>query len=348
MNSKKNTAFIIITLSLILVILCATGIMFVVNKFENNQQDKTKDKICDISLKYIPISDYSYTEDISLSDAETKELNGILNKMEFSESEDNVNEPKYIIKYCDTELIIGSNDKIIKNNEKSKIIKDYNLLSDYLKQQENKINKVYLHEMFDEYIPTELSSKKHIELKEEDKNKIRDLWNKQEKNIEYLELLIEEGYKLIIDDDTLVISLYEQYASYKGGYILLDQEILNIIREYIKEDIKYEINNDLSYYDNKYSRRGVTYDTLNTLNAPSYYFISSGQKNTGGYTISIKEVNIDNQGNVEVIINETSPSPEGVTTQALTYPVCSIKFDTQPISIIFKTETGEILKPLNY
>lgn len=351
-NQKRNTAFLIIMLSIILMIVVTTGVMFIINKVDNKKTTKLTNNICDINLKYMPTGDKTNSEELKLSSEENTKLNEILNKLEFSKSSKNISNPKYIINFCDTELIIGENEEVIKNNENVKISKGYDNIINFMKKQEEKLNKVYLYKFDNLQISS--SSKDNVtklELSDEDKNKIRELWNNQEKNVEYIYLAIKEEYKLIIDNESLIISDETSYAKYKDGYVLLSQEIINTINKYNKSEIKqvkYAINNDLPYYNERYKERGVTYDTLNTPNAPSYYFISSGEKSSGGYSISIKEVIVNNDGNVEVIIEESSPSPDEFTTLAFTYPVCCIEFESYQSNIVFKTENGETFKRLNF
>ncbi len=352
LNQKRNTAFLIIMLSIILMIIVTTGIMFIVNKVDNKKMTKLTNNICDINLKYMPIGDKTNTEEIKLSSEEHAKLNELLNKLEFSESSANISNPKYIIKFCETELIIGENEEVVKNNEKVKISKGYDDIINFLKKQEEKLNKVYLYKMDNIQISsTSEENGTKLDISDEDKTKIRKIWNNQEKNIEYISLAIQKEYKLIIDNESLIVSTETPYVQYKDGYVLLNQEIINIINKYNKssvKQVKYTINNDITYYNQKYKERGVTYETLNTPNAPSFYFISSGEKTSGGYSISIKEVIVNNEGNIEVIVEESSPSSDDLTTFAFTYPVCYIKFESYQENIVFKTENGEIFKHLNF
>jgi hypothetical protein len=56
----------------------------------------------------------------------------------------------------------------------------------------------------------------------------------------------------------------------------------------------------------------------------SILFIGSGQKPTGGYTISVNAVK-NVEGTTQVFVEETSPRVDEAVTQAITYPVTIIK-----------------------
>lgn len=67
--------------------------------------------------------------------------------------------------------------------------------------------------------------------------------------------------------------------------------------------------------------------------------ITSGEKNTGGYNIVV--TNIDIRGNkANIYVNETKPSKNDITTQALTYPSIQVIFkrDIKKVNVIdYKT-----------
>ena len=55
-------------------------------------------------------------------------------------------------------------------------------------------------------------------------------------------------------------------------------------------------------------------------------FICSGERNTGGYGIHV--VSTAKNGNKYIVtVEETSPAPDAVVTQALTYPCCKVTLD---------------------
>ena len=55
------------------------------------------------------------------------------------------------------------------------------------------------------------------------------------------------------------------------------------------------------------TKRGYYIDTLNQRNAPYFYIICMGEKNTGGYSLKVKEVNkVDEK--TEIIVEEIVPT----------------------------------------
>ena len=65
-----------------------------------------------------------------------------------------------------------------------------------------------------------------------------------------------------------------------------------------------------------------------------------GEKNTGGYDISIVKISVDER-DVEIYVEETTPSKEDIVTQAFTYPVAQIVFYGKVDSVSVKSITGE-------
>lgn len=69
-------------------------------------------------------------------------------------------------------------------------------------------------------------------------------------------------------------------------------------------------------------------------------FICSGEKNTGGYGISV--VGFSKDGNkLTITVEETSPDPGDVVTQAFTYPCCRIRIESDVTEVIVKNTQGE-------
>ena len=108
--------------------------------------------------------------------------------------------------------------------------------------------------------------------------------------------------------------------------------------------IDYTINNELYSYDTKYEKRGVYFKEADSS---YFYYIAMGERNTGGYRVNIVGVNIDNELNVEVIVEETSPDFKTAVTMAFTYPVCMIEFKEKPNSVVIKNTSGEEFKHIN-
>jgi len=79
------------------------------------------------------------------------------------------------------------------------------------------------------------------------------------------------------------------------------KEIKNI------SNIKYEIHTNYIQGTFDYSKRGYYVNTYKMPDSPWFYIITMGEKSTGGYSIDILEVKIDDNNNVKVIVEETSP-----------------------------------------
>ncbi len=88
------------------------------------------------------------------------------------------------------------------------------------------------------------------------------------------------------------------------------------------------------------TKKGYYVDTLNQPNAPYYYIICMGEKNTGGYSLKIKEVNKIAK-KTEIIVEEIEPAEGDIVTTALTYPTVIVKFQESQENIIIKNTKGE-------
>ncbi len=94
--------------------------------------------------------------------------------------------------------------------------------------------------------------------------------------------------------------------------------------------------------------RGYYIDMLDQPNSPYFVIINSGERNTGGYGISVVDIGVQD-GEVIITVEETMPSPNDIVTQAFTYPSCAVVFDKLPenfrvISIMgeeFKNTSGD-------
>lgn len=66
--------------------------------------------------------------------------------------------------------------------------------------------------------------------------------------------------------------------------------------------------------------------------------ICLGQRNTGGYSISVKSVE-DIEGKTSIIVQETKPAPDAIVTQIITYPSVYIRIaNIAPNFVIQNTE----------
>lgn len=106
-------------------------------------------------------------------------------------------------------------------------------------------------------------------------------------------------------------------------------------------NIKYIIHDNYHQGTFDYSKRGYYVDTLNQPNAPYYYIITMGEQDTGGFSISIIDVKIDNEKNVEVIVKENKPRPDDMVTLALTRPACCLELSESANSIKIKNTEGQ-------
>ena len=100
-------------------------------------------------------------------------------------------------------------------------------------------------------------------------------------------------------------------------------------------------------YFQKSKKPGYYIDTLDEPNAPYFFFITSGRKNTGGYGVEIVNIEVDENKNMVVTVEFTSPKLSDVVTQAITYPCAQLTVSEYPASIVIKTTGGLELPCLN-
>lgn len=117
-------------------------------------------------------------------------------------------------------------------------------------------------------------------------------------------------------------------------------------------DYTYEIEPNFAagrrYYD--LSQRGYIWDSLEEMNAPVWITITSGEQSTGGYDINV--VNIEADGDtVTITVEETSPEPTQMVTEALTYPCTTVRFDYgtngTPHNFVVVNTAGEEFSPID-
>ena len=88
------------------------------------------------------------------------------------------------------------------------------------------------------------------------------------------------------------------------------------------------------------TKRGYYIDSLKQPDSPYFYTICMGEKNTGGYSMKIKEVNkID--AKTEVIVEEIAPDKNAIVTMAFTYPTIILEFPKYQENIVIKNTKGE-------
>ena len=124
------------------------------------------------------------------------------------------------------------------------------------------------------------------------------------------------------------------------------KEIINTIfknHEINITQIRYEIYNNTSQYDSKYSKRGYYIEKMNDTDSV-ILTIAMGMKNSGGYSIRINRLSIYS-GYADIEVEEDSPESGQIVTQAVTYPCVKIKFDKKPNRIhIINAKSYEIFK----
>lgn len=103
---------------------------------------------------------------------------------------------------------------------------------------------------------------------------------------------------------------------------------------------------------NNDSKHDITYNILNTNKEKSIYkekgyyiyktednkvliTIAAGMKNTGGFSIDIKDIVINNK-KVKIYIKETEPRKDRIVNQVISYPIVQVEFSEKPESLIIK------------
>ncbi len=190
----------------------------------------------------------------------------------------------------------------------------------------------------------------------------------------------EESYTITFNDDNETeVLIYKGYKDKKGNYEFFEngtietyyirsddytqatyeitKDDFNTIKEYankkdentkvkLEEDNDYTIDTTYASQILDYTQRGYYIDSLNEPDAPYFYIICMGEKSTGGYGIKVKEIN-KKDDLTEIIVEETSPDPGSIVTQAFTYPKVVVKFPKYQEKITIKNTNGEEFIELN-
>lgn len=107
---------------------------------------------------------------------------------------------------------------------------------------------------------------------------------------------------------------------------------------------EYEIS-DGDYYNSECRQRGYLIEK--NSDGYSYLTICSGEKSTGGYSISIKSIDINEAGEMTVIIREESPSVSDIVTEVINYPNCILSIKQLPQKIRLEDESGNKYELIN-
>ena len=124
--------------------------------------------------------------------------------------------------------------------------------------------------------------------------------------------LIKELFK---DKDNNEISITDKDLTDKQKdiiYEILDKE----------KEVQYKVTNT-DYYNSNYVDKGYYVDTKDNKTIVT---VTSGQHSTGGYDIKVVKVSIKDK-KAYIYVDEISPNPKDIVTEAFTYPTITIEFD---------------------
>ena len=113
-----------------------------------------------------------------------------------------------------------------------------------------------------------------------------------------------------------------------------------------EEGKDYFIRGDFSGAYFNLAKRGYYIDTYNQTDNSYFYIICMGEKNTGGYSLKIKDVKKDDN-HTEVIVEELVPGKDAIVTMAFTYPTIVIEFTESQDNIVIKNTEGIEFDKLN-
>ena len=124
--------------------------------------------------------------------------------------------------------------------------------------------------------------------------------------------------------------------------------ILNVLKRHkIVYELKYEILNNVNFYDYNYTNRG--YKIYYDKDIKSYALtIAMGKRPTGGYSIYIKKIKVKGLF-VTIDVLEKSPFEGEIVTEAETYPIIKLKFNAVPTKVeIINIDTQETYPKYKY
>ena len=133
--------------------------------------------------------------------------------------------------------------------------------------------------------------------------------------------------KGIVKDKKKEFYLYEEDLSDA------ELEVINDLVGIEEPELTYRIISGGSDYSSEYGSRG--FYVYEKSSGEVLVTVAKGACNTGGYSISISKVKIDND-NVKIYVKEKEPAYGDIVTQAFTYPIAQVEFSKMPkdISVI--------------
>ena len=105
--------------------------------------------------------------------------------------------------------------------------------------------------------------------------------------------------------------------------------------------IKYEIIDD-----NTYGRMYMRGYYIERVNDGIDIIIGLGSKNTGGYSLTLDKI-VTEEDVVVIYVNETSPKPSDIVTEAFTYPTLKLKVNINIDNIRVINQYGVEFNKLN-
>lgn len=100
-------------------------------------------------------------------------------------------------------------------------------------------------------------------------------------------------------------------------------------------EYEYKINN----YKQGITEKGYYFEKENLPDSPLYVYISGGEYGSGGYGLYITNIEVEN-GNFTITVNETSPKPDEVVTEAFEYPGSMIEISPKPENVEVRNQYG--------
>lgn len=89
---------------------------------------------------------------------------------------------------------------------------------------------------------------------------------------------------------------------------------------------------------------GYSFNITGDPDSGYFIVINAGERPSGGYTVNITDVYEDSTGQFVIKVEETTPDPKSMVTDALTYPYCSIKVSKLPDKLKVIDANGNEIK----